>query len=174
MEESWREGKVEKGQTSERMERGGSQGNAPGHHGCLHTGSSLCSRETQVSLFPSWTPHGSIIFWQHFSFPSLLQTHIWEQTAQWLQQMGCNSPAHLLPLLLDETYEKSKAAPNGQDQAWYPQLYLGVLLKNRKTRNCLNHKIPTVLSPDQHRWRLLLHNYGTGLAQALVPKDKIY
>ena len=68
---------------------------------------------------------------------------------------------------------KRKATPDGQDRAWYPQLCLGVLLQNinvfkdcghqrcplydrdgsrhkqDRSVTCLNHKIPTGLSPSQ-------------------------
>lgn len=67
----WERGEGREGSDNqERMERGGSQGNAPGHRGCLHTGSSLCSRSwmspAQVSLLPQLNSS-----WLHYFLTTL-------------------------------------------------------------------------------------------------------
>lgn len=76
MEESWREGKVERGQTSgengkEVVLRGQTQGSLAAWVLSLPLAAGSGCHRPRFPSSPSRTPWGSIIFQQHFSFLSI-------------------------------------------------------------------------------------------------------
>lgn len=156
----------------------------------------------------SRTPHGSIIFWQCFSFPSIFtpdpylradttmdpaarlhvsssplarssQSNIWERAKphliartgpRTLSLSWCSSAEHKCFCRL-WTSDSSTLWPwwiKTQTKSLYDPVWPQT---NCNTVYATKHQLH---SPDQHEWLLFLHNYGSSLAQASLPTDKIY
>lgn len=114
----------------------GSQGTDPGQPGCLGTVSSLGSRlwmpPAQVPLLPQsdslglhYFPTTLFLSFYLYSRPVFESRHH-NGLSRWAAILQLTSCPHFSM----KHMRKRKAAPDGQDRAWYPQLCLGVLLQN--------------------------------------------